>query len=55
LTREGLEHLGRMLPSYFREISGIMTGLTEEEHETLVKVLDKVREGLSPFTQGSER
>lgn len=54
LTQDGLEHLGRMLPGYYREISGIMAGLNEREHETLVKVLNKVRQGLSQFTQGSQ-
>ena len=49
LTKAGLDHLGRMLPGYYREISSTMAGLNEQEHETLVKVLSKVREGLSTF------
>jgi DNA-binding MarR family transcriptional regulator len=53
LTREGLEHLGRMLPGYFREVSGIMTGLTEQERGTLVELLRKVGEGLSAQARDS--
>ena len=47
LTRDGLKHLGRMLPGYYAEISGIMAGLNGHEHETLVEILGKVRDGLS--------
>ncbi len=47
LTRDGLKRLGTMLPGYYREISSIMAGLTEEEHEMLVRVLGKVRDGMS--------
>ena len=54
LTTAGLKHLGRMLPGYYREISEIMAGLNAQEHETLVKVLGKVRQGLFRFAQGSE-
>lgn len=47
LTKEGLEHLGMMLPGYYREISSIMAGLSEEEHHVLAKILSKVRQGLA--------
>lgn len=47
LTKEGLKHLGRMLPGYYAEISSIMFGLSEQEHETLVEILGKVRDGMS--------
>ncbi len=50
LTSEGLEQLGRILPGYFREVSGIMADLSEEERETLIKVLGRVREGISAHT-----
>jgi MarR family transcriptional repressor of emrRAB len=55
LTTDGLKHLGRMLPGYYREISMIMEGLNEQEHETLVTVLSKVRQGLFRFAQGPQR
>ena len=54
LTQEGLEHLGRMLPGYYREISSIMAGLKAEEHATLVEVLSKVREGLSAHARKAQ-
>ena len=54
LTREGLEHLGRMLPGYFREFSSIMAGLNEQERQTLIKVLGKVREGLSAHVRDAK-
>lgn len=53
-TMTGLGHLGRMLPGYCREIAKIMAGMNAQEHETLVKVLSKVRKGLSPVLQGSQ-
>jgi DNA-binding MarR family transcriptional regulator len=51
LTQEGLDHLGRMLPGYYRGISSIMAGLEGQEHESLVRVLGKVREGLSGYAK----
>jgi len=54
LTKDGLAHLGRMLPGYYREISRFMAGLNGQEHETLFKVLGKVREGLSHHARGSQ-
>ncbi len=53
LTQGGLEHLGRMLPGYFREVSSIMADLNEAERRTLVEILGKVREGLSAHAQSS--
>jgi DNA-binding MarR family transcriptional regulator len=56
LTSEGLEHLGKMLPGYFREVSRLTAGLSEQEHQTLINILGKVREALSALgANGSSR
>lgn len=52
LTREGEACLDRLLPDYFRMTATMVAGLTEADRRALVRLLGKVRDGV---TRASER
>lgn len=47
LTENGRRVLDEILPYYYRNIAKIMTSLTEKERMELIKLLGKVKQGLS--------
>jgi DNA-binding MarR family transcriptional regulator len=48
LTEQGQRCLDGLLPHYCRRVSAIMEPLTEAERITMVQLLQKVQQGLSP-------
>jgi len=46
LTSRGRGFMDKMLPDHFRRMAGLMAGLSEEERQTLIELLFKVRGGL---------
>ncbi len=47
LTQKGIERLNEVLPSIYRQITEIMVGLSEKEKEELIRLLEKVKKGIS--------
>jgi DNA-binding MarR family transcriptional regulator len=47
MTEQGLSYLHGILPEHFRRISSLMASLTEEECNTLIRLVDKVTEQAS--------
>jgi DNA-binding MarR family transcriptional regulator len=52
LTPEGRRFLDDMLPDYFRRITGVMSGLTEAERQTLGILLGKIEQALPEISAG---
>ncbi|MEI6560561.1 MAG: MarR family transcriptional regulator [Verrucomicrobiota bacterium] len=48
LTKQGHASLETMLPDYFQCVSRIMSPLNERERKELVRLLQKLQEGLTP-------
>ena len=48
LTRRGKSFLKKLLPAYFRRVSAIIEPLSETERKQLVRLLQKIQQGLSP-------
>jgi DNA-binding MarR family transcriptional regulator len=46
MTARGKETLDMIFPEYYNRIAGLMSGLNEEERVTLIKLLNKVKEGI---------
>ena len=47
LTEDGQHFLDRLLPDYFDMTGGLMSHLDDDERTTLVRLLDKVQEGVT--------
>lgn len=50
LTAQGEQFLAEMLPEYYRRIAALMGHLDAQDRADLGRILGKVREGLSAFT-----
>ncbi len=46
MTGKGKKELDRIYPDYYNRIAGLMSGLSDDERETLVSLLEKVNEGI---------
>lgn len=46
MTEKGKKTLDRIFPEYYNRIAGLMSGLNEEERVTLIKLLNKVKDGI---------
>ncbi|MFB5268695.1 MarR family winged helix-turn-helix transcriptional regulator [Paenibacillus enshidis] len=49
LTEKGMELINTTVPAYASFVAGIMQDFTEEDHETLVRLLHKLSDGLERF------
>jgi len=55
LTPQGSSFVKKMLPEYFRRVSAVISPLTESERKQLVRLLQKIQQGLAPAPDASER
>lgn len=55
MTDEGHRFLKKMLPDHFRRLHGLVAGLSLEEKRALVRLLEKVNEGLSALEEDLPR
>ncbi|MBT3352356.1 MAG: MarR family transcriptional regulator [Nitrospinaceae bacterium] len=46
MTEKGKKTLDNIFPEYYNRIAGLMSGLNEEERLTLIKLLNKVKDGV---------
>ena len=46
MTEKGKKALNRIYPDYYNRIAGLMSGLSDDERETLVSLLEKVNAGI---------
>ena len=54
LTPQGSAFVKEILPEYFRRVSAVIKPLTESERKQLVRLLQKIQQGLAPAPDAKE-
>ena len=55
LTGKGRKYLDSILPDWFRRVGSLMSGVSDRERSTMLKLLDKVHSRKNVFVNGAQK